>query len=214
MLNLKIFAFNSFQVNTIILSDETKECIIIDAACYNSKEKETLVSYIKEQGLTPKKLINTHNHIDHILGSSFVCDTYNIPLYAHKDGDVFLKTAESSASVFGLKIEKVPTVNNYIKEGDIIEFGNSSLEVIYTPGHADGSICLFNKEQDFLIVGDVIFKESIGRTDLPTGDYDLLNKNIKEKLFTLGESVTIYPGHGPKTTIRYEKANNPFLQIL
>ncbi|MEA3504068.1 MAG: MBL fold metallo-hydrolase [Bacteroidota bacterium] len=214
MINFQIFAFNSFQVNTIILHDETKECVIIDAACYTQQEKETLVSYIKEAGLTPKKLINTHNHIDHILGSAFVCDTFDIPLCAHKEGDVFLKTAHSSATVFGMEIEKIPTVSHYIEEGDIIEFGNSSLKVIYTPGHADGSICLYNKEQNFLIVGDVLFKDSIGRTDLPTGDYDLLHKNINEKLFSLGDDIKIYPGHGPQTTTRYEKANNPFLQIL
>lgn len=130
---------------------------------------------------------------------------------AHEAGLVFLDHSMQTASTYGLSLEKNPEVKQFIKEGDDILFGNSKLEVLYTPGHADGSICLLSRENGFVIVGDVLFNQSIGRTDFPTGDFDLLKKSIFEKLFVLPDETIVYSGHGPETSIGFEMRNNPFL---
>ncbi len=205
--------FNDFRVNTYILTDQTRECLIVDAACHLPEEEQQLTRFIEEQNLMPVKMVNTHNHIDHILGNLFVRDTYNIPLLAHKAGDGFLKTAESSASVLGFQLKGTVNPDRYVLEGDVITFGDTTLEVLYTPGHADGSICLLQKESGVVVSGDVLFRDSIGRTDLPTGDFQLLNENIKKKLFSLPDETVVYPGHGPETTIGEEIMNNPFVNF-
>ena len=213
MITVKKFVFNSFQVNTYVLFDETKECVIIDAACYEDFEKEELVEYIAKEGLKPVRLLDTHCHIDHILGNNFVADKYNLGIEIHRDGLPFHKGVKSHGVAFGFDLEPLTEPSNFLKEGDKVKFGNSELEVLYTPGHADGSVCFLNRKQKFVIVGDVLFNQSIGRTDLPTGDYDLLIKSIREKLFTLSDDFTIYPGHGPETSIGFEKVNNPYLTM-
>lgn len=211
MIKIKQFVFNSFQENTYIMYDETGECIIVDPGCYEDFEKTQLQDFISNNNLKPVKLINTHSHVDHILGNNFVTDTYGLDLTIHKEGLDFHKSARDHAMVFGLVVEKQVEPKNFIDEGDEISFGNSKLEVLYTPGHVDGHICLLNRKQKFIIVGDVLFQMSIGRTDLPTGSYDLLLQNISEKLMTLPDDFVVYPGHGPETTIGYERKNNPFL---
>ncbi len=205
--------FNDFRVNTYILTDQTRECLIVDAACHMPEEEQQLSRFIKEKHLMPVKMVNTHNHIDHILGNLFVRETYNIPLIAHKAGDGFLKTAEGSASVFGFQLKGTVKPECYVAEGDNITFGETTLKVLYTPGHAVGSICLYEKKAGILISGDVLFRDSIGRTDLPTGDYELLNENIKNKLYSLPDETVVYPGHGPETTIGEEIMNNPFVNF-
>ncbi len=211
MITIKRFAFNAFQVNTYILFDETKECVIVDPANYEKFEDEELANYIKNEGLKPVKMLMTHCHIDHVLGSAFVEKTYNLGITMHKAGEVFLDKAIMQAGVYGFNLAAVAKVSGFINEGDKVEFGNSVIDILYTPGHADGSICLVNHKQEFVITGDVLFQDSIGRTDLPTGDYDLLKKNIITKLFTLGDNYIVYPGHGPSTSIGNEAMNNPFL---
>ena len=211
MIKYQNLVFNDFQVNTYVLWDETKECIIIDAACYYEDEKTNLKKFISQNELKPVKLVNTHNHLDHILGNPFVKRQYNIPLYAHEEGQLFLRMAEGSASFFGVEVNETVNPDYSLKDGETLSFGASELKVIYTPGHADGSICLLAENENLLFAGDVLFREGIGRTDLPTGDYSLLEKNIKEKLFTLGDEVRVMPGHGPETSIGYEKSNNPFI---
>ncbi|MCK4408389.1 MAG: MBL fold metallo-hydrolase [Bacteroidales bacterium] len=213
MITVKKFVFNSFQVNTYVLFDETKECVIIDAACYEDFEKEELVEYIAKEGLKPVRLLDTHCHIDHILGNNFVADKYNLGIEIHRDGLPFHKGVKNHGVAFGFDLEPLTEPSNFFKDGDKIKFGNSELEVLYTPGHADGSVCFLNRKQKFVIVGDVLFNQSIGRTDLPTGDYDLLIKSIREKLFTLPDDFTVYPGHGPETSIGFEKVNNPYLTM-
>lgn len=210
MITVKKFVFNSFQVNTYVLFDETKECVIIDAACYEDFEKEELVEYIAKEGLKPVRLLDTHCHIDHILGNNFVADKYNLGIEIHRDGLPFHKDVKNQGKAFGFDLEPLTEPGNFFKDGDKVKFGNSELEVLYTPGHADGSVCFLNRKQKFVIVGDVLFNQSIGRTDLPTGDYDLLIKSIREKLFTLPDDFTVYPGHGPETSIGFEKVNNPY----
>jgi len=211
MINIKKFVFNPFQVNTYVLWDETKECIIIDAACYEEYEKSELIDFIKEKGLKPVLQINTHCHIDHVLGNNTIYDQFKILPTIHKDGINFYSLANKQALGYGFQTDKLYETNNFCAEGDIIKFGNSTLEILYTPGHADGSICLVSKDQKFVIVGDVLFRDSIGRTDFPTGNHTLLINNIKNKLFTLGDEFTVYTGHGPETNIAYEKVNNPYL---
>jgi glyoxylase-like metal-dependent hydrolase (beta-lactamase superfamily II) len=211
MLNLHRFSFNPFQVNTYILWDETKECAIIDPGCYGSEEEKMLTDFILENGLKPVRLINTHCHIDHIAGLAFVSREYGLKAEAHFDGINFIRHAEKAGFIYGF--DQLETIDPEIplKEGQVIRFGNSELQVIETPGHADGSVCFISHADRFVITGDVLFAQSIGRSDLPTGDYDLLIKNIFEKLLTLPKDYKVYPGHGPETTIAYESYSNPFL---
>ncbi len=206
------FTFNPFQENTYVLHDETKECIIIDPGCYDENEKLELVEFIEKENLKPVRLINTHCHIDHIFGNHFISEKYNLPLEIHEGELPVLNAVPQVAMMYGIPFsDPIPTVENFIKEGDIIEFGSSSLESIYTPGHSPASLSFYCKEAKFIIAGDVLFYGSIGRTDLPGGNYNTLISSIKDKLFPLGDDVEVYPGHGPKTTIAYEKKNNTFL---
>ena len=191
--------------------DETGECIIIDPGCNESREKIYLDNFLSENNLTLVRNINTHCHIDHILGNGFIAEKYGIKPEYHQASLPFFSTAKEIAMSFGFSLNHIPEPKGFISEDDTITFGRSVLSILYTPGHADGSVCFYNQAQDFVITGDVLFRDSIGRTDLPTGDFDLLMKSIKEKLFTLPDNTVVYPGHGPETTIGYEKMNNPFL---
>ena len=205
------FVFNSFGVNTYILADDTGKCLVVDPACqYNSEESE-LLGFITGNHLQPIGMVNTHFHIDHIVGNNFVSKTFNLRPQCHKSSKMLWETAAEFGAAFGIKIENLIIPSDFLGEGDLIPFGNSSLEVRYTPGHADGSICLVNHAERYVIAGDVLFRDSIGRTDLPTGNFDVLYESITTKLFTLPDDYIVYPGHGPETSIGYEKMNNPFL---
>ena len=211
MVSIKIFEFNPIQVNTYVLFDETQKCVIIDPGCYGREEEKVLKDFISENNLIPELLINTHAHTDHILGNHFVIKEYNVGLAMHKDSDYFMGKPKEWAEMLGFEMKQIDMPNRYLNEGDIINFGDSELKVIFTPGHADGSICLLNSQQKFVITGDVLFSGSIGRTDLPTGDFRKIERSIKDKLYTLDDSVVVYPGHGPSTTIGHEKQFNPFI---
>lgn len=211
MLTIRPFIFNSFGVNTYVLYDESLECIIIDPACEDPDEEAQLAGFIGANKLKPVRLINTHTHIDHILGNAFISEKYDLLPEMHADAVIFLETARQAGAAFGVRIEKVIFPVNFLKDGDIVSFGNSSLRILFTPGHAAGSICLVCDAESFVITGDVLFQESIGRTDLPTGDLDQLLASIREKLFTLPDSFKVYPGHGPATSIGFERCNNPFI---
>lgn len=210
MVTIKSFAFNLFGTNTYLLWDETLECVIVDPACSNSTEQEVLAGFIKTNNLIPKAQVITHYHIDHIAGIEFVKDTYDIGPTAHSAGSQFWQV-HGGISAYGLTVSRVISPDHTVEENDKIRFGQSELEVLYTPGHANGSICLVNHAQKFVIAGDVLFYGSIGRTDLPSGDFDVLIDSIMNKLFVLDDSYIVYPGHGPKTTIGLEKNQNPFL---
>lgn len=211
MITVNQLVFNGFQVNTYILNDETNECIIIDAANYDQRENQKLSSFIEKKGLKPVMHINTHCHVDHVLGGAFVEEKYGIGASLHPDSEGFLLKAREQAMMYGFNLNKTAKISSYLNEGDIIRFGNSELEIIYTPGHAAGSICIISHKDEFVVTGDVLFHESIGRTDLLTGNYDLLKNNILSKLFILPDVYTVYPGHGNETSIGHEKGNNPFL---
>ena len=199
--------------NTFIVYDQTKECIIIDPGCYSIEEKEELLSFININQLQPTLLINTHCHIDHIFGNNFVNKKWNTRLVINKLELEILKSAHVVAQSYGFNnYEPSPQPSKYIIEGDIITFGKSELRVLFTPGHAPGHISLYSKKDEFIISGDVLFMNSIGRTDLPGGDYETIIKTIKNKLLTLPKQTKVYCGHGPETTIDNEKNNNPFLR--
>jgi glyoxylase-like metal-dependent hydrolase (beta-lactamase superfamily II) len=209
--NISRLVFNSFGVNTYILSDSNGKCLIIDPACSGAQEENRLATFISDNKLEPIGMINTHFHIDHILGNTFVCDTYNLRPQCHDQSRLLWESASEYGLVFGFKIENLITPADFLNEGDTLNFGNSEVHILYTPGHADGSICLVNHTDRYVISGDVLFRDSIGRTDLPGGNYDTLHESISSKLFTLPDDYKVHPGHGPETTIGYEKINNPFL---
>ena len=212
-MKLKSFTFNQFYENTFIVSDSTNDCIIIDPGCYSNDEKNILKKYIEDNNLNPIKLINTHCHIDHILGNKFVARTWGLNLETHQNDIELLENSAEIARLYGfIDYEKSPSTTQFLNEGDIVEFGNSKLKILYTPGHAPGHISLYSKEEKFIISGDVLFKSSIGRTDLPGGDFNVLIESIKTKILCLDDDTVVYCGHGPATTVGYERVNNPFLK--
>ena len=214
MISIQGFVFNPFSENTYILYDETKECIIIDPGCSNEEERKELSDFIKEENLKPVKLLNTHCHIDHVFGNSFIAKKYNLGLEIHKDDLQVLHSLPQVSHLYGLNAEESVEPSNFLNEGDIVRFGNSSLEIFFTPGHSPGSISFYNKEEKFVIGGDVLFHDSIGRTDLPGGDHETLLASIREKLFKLDDDFAVLSGHGEETTIGFEKKNNPFLSLM
>jgi hydroxyacylglutathione hydrolase len=206
------FVFNPVQENTFVIWDETRDCAIVDPGCMNDSEFDQLKSFIEKEQLNPVKLLNTHCHFDHIFGVERCRSEWNLKWEAHP-GDAFLvANAPNQAAMFGMKIPPIQPPEVALAEGDEITIGQSRWTAIHVPGHSPGSICLYNAANGIVLAGDVLFRGSIGRTDLPQGDYDTLIEGIQEKLMTLPPEVTVYPGHGPSTTIGFEKANNPFLQ--
>jgi len=212
MIQIERFTFNTFAVNTYVLYDETGEAVIVDAACYEPFENQGLSDFIQDAGLKIVRNINTHCHIDHILGNQYVFGKYGIRPEYHREGHPFFVQAKDIALNFGFTLDEIPEPAAYIADGDEIRFGKSSLKVLYTPGHADGSVCFYSSADGFVITGDVLFRDTVGRTDLPSGDFDKLMNSIKTRLFTLPEDTVVYPGHGPETTIGYEMVNNPFIK--
>lgn len=207
------FTFNPFQENTYVLHDETKECIIIDPGCYTQVERDELKRFIDDNGLKPVRLINTHCHLDHVFGNKFVADTYQLSLEIHKGEVPVLDSLQEVCMKYGIPLpQPSPAAGGFLKEGEVLEFGNSRLDILFTPGHSPASISFFCKESKFVIGGDVLFYGSIGRTDLPGGNFETLIDSIKTQFFPLGDDVKVYSGHGPDTSIGFEKSNNPFLQ--
>jgi len=205
--------FNPFQENTYVVWDDSKECIIIDPGCYEDDEKNILFEFIKTNNLRPVKLINTHCHIDHILGNKFVIDKWQVNLYIHKSDMILLEESSNIAKSYGFnKYECSPNPYNFLEEGNTLKFGNSNLLIYFTPGHSPGHICLYSESEGFIISGDVLFNGSIGRTDLPGGDFETLIKSIKTKLLPLQDDTIVFCGHGPSTNIGKERNKNPFLQ--
>jgi hydroxyacylglutathione hydrolase len=211
VIQLASFVFNPFQENTYVLHDETKQCAIIDPGCYYPEEKNLLSRFIEENNLTPVKLLLTHTHIDHIMGNNYVCGKYRLKIEMNELEVTMLQNAKMVGDMYGIAVEPSPPAEIFLSEGDTVRFGTSELKILFTPGHSVGSLCFYNAEQKFAIAGDVLFNESIGRTDLPGGDYDTLINSIREKLFTLPDDFKIFPGHGADTTIGHEKKFNPFL---
>lgn len=205
------FTFGPFQENTFVLFDETESAVIVDPGCFTSQEEHELQSFISNNSLKVEMLLNTHAHLDHISGNKFVFDTYGLLPIMHVDDIPVLNNQLASSTMYGLPCHISPRPVRFIMDGEQIDFGNTTLKVIHTPGHAPGHVVFYNPEMNVLINGDVLFRGSIGRTDLPLGDHDTLIKSIKTKLFTLPDNTLVYTGHGPETTIGSEKVSNPFL---
>lgn len=210
MIQIKKFTFNPFQENTYLLFDDTKECLIVDPGCFNSSERKELDEYIANNGLKPVKLLNTHAHIDHVLGNRHVAEKYNLGVELYKSSRDMLRIALTSSKLYGVPYEESPEPSNYLEEGDQIKWGNSTLDILHVPGHSPDHVVFLNAEQKIMIGGDVLFKGSIGRTDLPGGDHQQLLDNIRTKIFTLDEAIKVYSGHGDETTIGVEMRTNPF----
>jgi len=215
MIQIQSITANPFAENTFVLFDESKECVIIDPGCYEAHEEETLSGFIANNDLKPVRLINTHCHIDHVLGVAYVAEKYNLGFEFHqKDMPVFEST-EMVANMYGISDIKLPIEpTGFLNESDTVEFGNSKLEILFVPGHAPGHIAFLNRTQKFVIGGDVLFQGSIGRTDLPGGDHATLISNIKSKLLPLGDDFTVYCGHGPETNMGWEREHNQFLMPI
>ena len=213
MIVVKSFTFNPFQENTYLLYDDTREAVIIDPGCYEKEEEAELKDFISANNLKIKLLLNTHCHIDHVLGNDFIKSAYKVPFYIYPVELPVLKSVKSYASNYGF-----PLYHEILPDGDLHErnpvtFGNSSLQVLFLPGHAPGHVGFYSASENFIIAGDVLFYHSLGRTDLPGGNPETLLESIHKKLFTLPDEVIVYPGHGPATTIGEEKVHNPFCAI-
>lgn len=208
---IKTIHFNFIQVNTYILYDESKEALIIDPGNCDDKEDAMLAEFIEKEQLTVKYIVNTHPHIDHVLGNDFCKKRFNAPLLAHEAGMSVYRNTFAYGVSFGFTKTEFPAPDKFLQEGDEISFGSQSFKVIYTPGHCDGSICLYDPKNQLLFTGDLLFEGSVGRTDLPTGNRSLLMKSINEKLMILDDDIMVFPGHGDTTTIGKEKNENPYL---
>jgi len=213
MLTVKTFTFNPVQENTYVLYNETQECCIIDPGCYFSQERDELKTSIEKTGLKPVLLLNTHCHLDHIFGNRFVHETWGLDLHLHQQEKPVLDVGPASGLRWQLPFENYEGPLIYIKEDANIKLGDDELEVFLTPGHSPGSVSFYHSPGRFVIGGDVLFNGSIGRTDLPGADYDTLIHSIQTKFFTLPDDTKVYSGHGPVTTIGFEKMNNPFVKL-
>jgi glyoxylase-like metal-dependent hydrolase (beta-lactamase superfamily II) len=209
-MQVKKFTFNDFQENTYIISDSTKECIIIDPGCNSVKERKELDKFIDKESLTPVMLVNTHCHIDHVLGNSYVAKKYSLTLFAHDNEKKILDFQPQVAAMYGISYDPSPLIGAPLEAGGTLSFGETTLQLLFVPGHAPGHICLYDVSTGHCIAGDALFKGSIGRTDLPGGDHDTLIASIKSELFTLPDDTIVWPGHGESTTIGIEKITNPF----
>lgn len=210
MIKIQTFVFNPFSENTYVLYDESKECVIIDPGCFDKNEYEEITNFISSINLTPKYIIITHGHIDHVLGITYLKKMFNIPVWIPKEEEETYNSVSTYSSSYGFENYEHTPEDHLIADGEVINFGNSSLATIFAPGHSAGHVAFINEEQNICIGGDILFSGSIGRVDLPGGDYDTLIESIKNKLFVLDESMVVYPGHGPTTTIKIEKTTNPF----
>ena len=212
MLTVKAFTFNPVEENTYILYNEEKQCCIIDPGCYFPEERATLKKFIEDDALQPVLLLNTHCHLDHVFGNKFVHDTWGLVLHLHEKEKQMLDLAPASGELWQLPFENYKGKLNFIVPDTKIMVGSDELEIRFTPGHSPGHVCFYDEADGFAISGDVLFNGSIGRTDLPGGDFDILINSIQTQLFTLPDETKIYSGHGPMTTVGFEKMNNPFVK--
>ena len=213
MLSIKSFTFNPVQENTYVLYNDQRQCCIIDPGCYFDEERTALKQFIEKSGLTPVLLLNTHCHLDHVFGNKFVHDTWNLTLHIHEKEKIVLDTAPIAGKTWQLPFDNYAGPLGTLKEGESIKVGRDELEIRFAPGHSPGSVCFYHEAGGFVIGGDVLFNGSIGRSDLPGGDFATLINSIQTQLFTLPDDTKVYSGHGPVTTIGFEKMNNPFVKL-
>jgi hydroxyacylglutathione hydrolase len=213
MLSLKSYTFSPIQENTYLLYNDRKECCIIDPGCYFQEERDELKTGIEKTGLTPVLLLNTHCHLDHVFGNRFVFETWGLKPHIHPFEKPVLDLAGLAGVRWQLPFDNYEGEVNYLEEGEVITIGDERLEVLFTPGHSPGSISFYHEAGGFVMGGDVLFNRSIGRTDLPGGDQPTLIDSIQRKFFTLPDETKVWSGHGPVTTVGFEKMNNPFVKV-
>lgn len=208
------FTFNAFQENTYIVADEANNCVIIDPGCYTAEERRELFDFIEKNALQPLAVLNTHAHIDHILGNAAVIEKYAIPFYMHQEDLTTLRAVAGYAHLYGFEgYIPSPEPTSYIEDGQILSFGDIRFTVIFGPGHAPGHVAFYSPEENFVINGDILFRGSFGRTDLPGGDFETLRNTLLNIMFKLPEETVVYSGHGSETTIGFEKKNNAIYQF-
>ncbi len=212
MISIKAFTFNPVQENTYVLWDEKDACCIIDPGCYFDNERKELQAFVRQRGLTPEWLLNTHCHLDHVFGNKFIYDTWRLPLHLHELEKPLLEEMPQYGLAWGMPFENYSRLNcAYLPTGaGSIKLGDNRLDILFLPGHSPGSVGFYCEPQGFLIGGDVLFRNSIGRTDLPGGDHETLLDSIRKKLWALPDETVVYPGHGEPTSIGWEKEHNPF----
>ena len=211
MLTIHSFCFNAFQENTYIIYNEKKNAIIVDPGCYLKNEQDVLAGFISENKLTPTLLLNTHCHLDHVFGNNFVSEKYGLAAHFHENEQPVIDRLPQGGERWGVPCEPYKGPVQYIKQDEIIQFDETTFKVLLTPGHSPGSVCFYNEAQDFMIGGDLIFKDGVGRTDLPgCNPLDLIN-SILTQIIPLPDTMTIYAGHGPETTLGREKKANPYI---
>ncbi len=213
MMTIRAFTFNPFEENTYVVYDETREAVIIDPGCYEREEEEEIADFISRENLNVSLLLNTHGHIDHVLGNFFIKRRYAVPFRIHATELPVLRSVKSYAANYGFPGYQEVVPDGFIKEGEPVSFGRSRFDVLFLPGHSPGHVGFYSPTDKALIAGDVLFYRSIGRTDLPGGNSDTLLASIHQKVFLLPDDVTVYPGHGPTTTLGEEKISNPFCAI-
>ena len=211
MINIAALQFNPFQENTYVIWDDTKECVIVDAGNYSPAEDRRLQQFVEEKGLKPVMALNTHGHVDHILGVEFVKRTWGVPFALHGADRFLVDSAQQHGALYGFRVETVPAVDIDLEGRDSISFGDTTLKLIHTPGHTPGHVGIYAGEDKKLLTGDTLFRESIGRTDLSGGDYSWIMRSIIDRIIPLGGDVEIFPGHGPASTIGHEVLYNPFI---
>lgn len=211
MVEIKKFVVNPLQENTFLISDETGECVFVDPGFYFQVEHEEIKNYISENNLKPAMIANTHCHFDHIMGVEFIRQEYNVPFVAHPDDAFWVKKAIDQGKMFGFDMQPVNPPDSFFSENEKLNFGNTEFDIIHIPGHSPGHVVFYSEKEKILIAGDVLFHGSVGRSDLPGGDHATLISGIKEKLFKLPDETKVYCGHGPETTLGFEKESNPFL---
>lgn len=212
MFQLKAFAFNPLQENTYLLYNEQKQALIIDPGCYFEEERETIAEFIESNQLELTYLLNTHCHLDHVFGNKWIYEQYHTILHLHPLEVNVLGMAPASGLMWGISFDNYKGSYKYLNPGDQIWLGKDCLDILWLPGHSPGHLGFYCKQQNFIVSGDVLFRESIGRTDLPGGDMQTLIASIKNQMWLLPDETIVYSGHGPSTTIQYEKRNNPFLK--
>lgn len=211
MLNVKIFQFNPLQENTYLIFNDQLQCVIVDPGCYTDQERDSIVRFIESKQLNPTLLVNTHCHLDHVFGNKFIHEYYGLELHIHQGEQKVLEMAPTSGLMWNLPFDNYQGELHFLDESSPIQLGNDQLEVLFTPGHSPASIAFYSRKDGLLIAGDVLFRESVGRTDLPGGNPDVLADSIRTKLYTLPDETMVYPGHGIPTTIGHEKKHNPYI---
>lgn len=212
MFTVKAFTFSPVQENTYVLYNDKGNAFIIDPGCYFEEERDTLAQFLQQNKLQPVKLLNTHCHLDHVFGNKWIYETYGLELHLHPIEQQVLAFAPTSGLMWNLPFDNYNGPFHFLNSGDELLLDGDQLTVLFAPGHSPGHVCFYCKAQGFVIGGDVLFRESIGRTDLPGGNHETLLNSIRTQLFTLPDETIVYSGHGPITTIGYEKKHNPFLR--